>query len=130
MGFCELKIAEAVILIPTFFFEKRPGVSFRVLLSNSGYCNSPDRVTVEMLTIALQKHPESIESWLTWSDNKRSDSGWFFRGNSFGGFEVGYFPPHEDRPITEYADILLACANFIKLEIVDTCMMIELENRK
>ncbi|HMM81000.1 MAG TPA: hypothetical protein PKC65_13355 [Pyrinomonadaceae bacterium] len=118
------KIAKAVVQIPKVFYtEYHESVSFRDLILNSTYCGSSERVSVEMLAKALSEHPENVENWLAWSDNKRTDSGWFFRRQLAGGFEVGYFPHTEDRPSLRYAEteIFLACAKFIKYEIDDVC---------
>jgi hypothetical protein len=42
----------------------------------------------------LNQHLECIDLWLKWSENKRSNSGWYFRENEIGQYVVGYFPHH------------------------------------
>lgn len=118
------RIAVAVVLIPRIFYaETQVSMSFRDLILNSGYCCSAEHVSVEILANALRERPKNVEEWLAWSDNKRTDSGWFFRHRLTGGFEVGFFPRTEDRPSLRYdeTEVFLACARFIKYEIDEVC---------
>lgn len=99
-------------------------MSFQDLLfdSDSEYCSIAGELTVKALEDVLSDNPERVEDWLIWSDNKRTDSGWFFR-RQYGGFEVGYFPARQDKPSIHYDEIEVfrACAQFIKSEIDDMC---------
>ena len=63
-----IKILERVISIPIEFThsDKSPAD----LLVDSGYLESPEAITVDMLAEALRNSPENIESWLSWSENK------------------------------------------------------------
>ncbi|MBX7061113.1 MAG: hypothetical protein K1X52_05590 [Pyrinomonadaceae bacterium] len=118
------RIAVAVVLIPRVFYaETQVSMSFRDLILNTGYCCSAEHVSVELLANALRVRPKNVEDWLAWSDNKRTDSGWFFRHRLTGGFEVGYLPATEDRPTFHYTktEVFRACAKFIKYEIDDVC---------
>lgn len=118
------RIAEEIVLIPRVFYaETQESMSFRDLILNTGYCGLSEDISVAMLESVLRDQPKSVEDWLTWSENKRSDSGWFLRRELAGSFEVGYFPATEDRPSLHYAEteVFLACARFIKYEIDEAC---------
>ncbi len=117
-------MARAVVTIPAALSSgASAGSSFRDLLLDSGYCLFSRAITVGMLEGALREHPEQVENWLAWSDNKRTDSGWYFRRRGLGGVEVGYFPFRADRPSISFSEkeIFRACAQFIKFEIDDIC---------
>ncbi|HLX54401.1 MAG TPA: hypothetical protein VKR58_10690 [Aquella sp.] len=65
----------------------------------------------------LRIHPEKINYWLIWSDDKRSRSGWYFIKENGNLFKIGYLP--RDKKVSEltYSNKILACAAYIKLEI-------------
>lgn len=108
-------IVEEIISIPVSFTNSNKSPAD--LLVASGYLESPEAITVDILADALRKSPEYIESWLIWSDDKRTDSGWYFQRKSGEDFLVGYYPARPDLPTTRYSDAYLAGANFVKLEI-------------
>ena len=65
----------------------------------------------------LTQHMECMDQWLSWSEDKRSSSGWYFRQNANGKYIVGYFPFQENLKATEYFGKTEACSAFIKREI-------------
>jgi hypothetical protein len=89
------------------------------LLDGTGYLVAHEKITEALLHQELLDHPECIAEWLTWSESKRTDSGWFLRRTA-KGCEVGFFPASRDhhRAIA-YTDPAAACAAFIKREIED-----------
>lgn len=89
------------------------------MLKESGYFELYNQINESDIYENLTQHFECIDQWLSFSDNKRSSSGWYFKQNDSGKFLVGYFPPKENLETAEYLDGIEACAAFIKLEIED-----------
>ncbi|MEP6850559.1 MAG: hypothetical protein ABI999_17000 [Acidobacteriota bacterium] len=110
-------IARNLIQIPLVF--ENSGKSASTLVLESGYLESPDVVTVEVLTTTLKEIPEAVEAWLDWSDNKRTNAGWYFNRGGPRGYVLGYYPPSKNLPLTKYPDAYDGCANFIKREVED-----------
>jgi hypothetical protein len=83
------------------------------LVSDSGIEADPSRLAVANMIGYITTHPEVVESWLRWSENKRVTSGWYFSRNG-GRFEVGFFP---DGDVLIFSDPSLACAEFVVREV-------------
>ncbi len=64
-----------------------------------------------------KQHSKSIEYWLAWSENRRSDSGWYFTKGEDGQYVVGYYPQRNGFKEIEFSDKFNACTAFIKKEI-------------
>jgi len=67
---------------------------------------------------ALEQHPQYVDQWLGWSEDKRAGSGWYFIQDNNQKYVVGFLDP--DKGTTEkmeYSDKKSACASFIKQEI-------------
>jgi hypothetical protein len=60
----------------------------------------------------LAAQPDLMESWLLWSRDKRTSSGWYLSSEGTG-FVVGYFP---GGPQTTFRNMIDACSEFIILE--------------
>ena len=88
------------------------------LLETSGYVQSPDVITEELLERVLVSHPEWIDSWVTWSCDKRTAAGWYLltpkESSIDGSWVVGYYPDGDWYSSPEAAR---SCAIFIKREI-------------
>jgi hypothetical protein len=82
-------VADALIRIPREAEIDR-SVSFHALVLASGYSCKHAGVDVLMIEDALRAHPEFIEDWLRYAEDKRSNAGWFIRRAMSGGWEVGY----------------------------------------
>jgi hypothetical protein len=80
----------------------------------SGVLQHPELLTLGGLVAHLRAQPELIDDWLLYSGDKRTGSGWYFRGTDKSRFEVGF---HPDGPRREFADAAAACAEFIWLEM-------------
>ncbi len=109
-------VVDAVVRIPRDLEDGRT-VSFHALLMASGYAKEHAAVDVAMIEAALRAHPEFIGGWLQYSDDKRTSTGWFFRVDGRGGWEVGYVDRGVFDNVSRYQDELVACAVFIKKEI-------------
>ncbi len=109
--------AKRIVSIPDDF--NQTDKSARVLLLESGYFQFPDKITVEMLVDTLKDSPTHLDLWFSWSENKRTDSGWFFKINESDICTVGFYPDSSGIAPKIYTDVYLAAANFIKSEIED-----------
>lgn len=109
-------IINKIIKLPETFYLNG-NVSIYNLLRDSGYFEMYDQIDENNILEELTKHPEYVKIWLEWSDNKRTDSGWFFQKSDHGKYTVDYFPKKEKSDSVEYEDSKLACATFIKLEL-------------
>jgi hypothetical protein len=83
------------------------------LVADSGIETQPASLSLANLTKYIGTHPEVVESWLRWSENKRVTSGWFFSRHG-DRFDVGFFPQGE---LLAFADPTVACAEFMIREV-------------
>lgn len=107
-----------IIFLPDRFYSEG-NLSIYSLLKESGYFELHDQINEADIFQELTQHLECIDQWLSWSENKRSSSGWYFRENENGQYVVGYFPLQESLNTTDYFDKIEACSAFIKREIED-----------
>ena len=106
-----------IIFLPKEF--SRGDSSIYSLLKDSGYFELYHKICEADILKNLTQHLECVDEWLSLSEDKRSDSGWYFKQNDNGKYIVGYFPPKENLETHEYLDKIEACAAFIKREIED-----------
>jgi hypothetical protein len=99
-------------------YKRLGNKSFYTLVKESGYFEMYEQITEKMILDALTEHPECINEWMGYSDDKRSD-GWYFLQNDEGKYIVGFWDRKEGSTETEYSDIKTACASFIMKEIED-----------
>jgi hypothetical protein len=88
-------------------------VSMYSLLRQSGYFEVGSQVSKEMISDVLVQHPELLDEWIEYSEDKRSDHGWYIRRESDSTFKVGYRPNGDSELFSNGID---ACAAFIKFE--------------
>jgi hypothetical protein len=94
-----------------------PSRSVLQLVKESGFLEKHGALTVETVTAVLRANPDLANHWLTYSADKRSDSGWYFRTSLLKPgriYEVGHYP---DGNIARFADKLEACGHYIVQEI-------------
>lgn len=99
-------------------FRTRGDVSILSLLKETGYFDAYDSISEEDIRAVLHGHAECIEDWLTYSQDKRSDEGWYFQQEDGDGYIVGYSPGRDDQ-LRQYSVATDACAFFIKHELED-----------
>lgn len=105
-----------IIDLPVKFYASGNEESMISLLSKTGYFRNYDQVSVEAIQEVLFDYPEKTRDWLEWSENKRTDQGWFLKQQ--GSFYVlGRISGNEEFDKREFTSLLKACASFIKLEI-------------
>lgn len=110
------EIINNIIEIPKNFYN-RGDISIYSLLEETGYFEIYNQINESNILEELIKHPEYIEYWLRWSENKRTDSGWYLIRNDKKKYIVGCLPEIEEYPQIEYSNPQEACAVFIKKEI-------------
>jgi hypothetical protein len=91
--------------------------SFFTMLKNTGYFEKYAEVTEEVIFQALLKNPGFIEDWLSFSENKRVESGAYFFLSSSGKYVAGVINSDGSDKKKECLDGSSACAIFIKREI-------------
>jgi hypothetical protein len=104
-------IIERICRLPADFY--RGSKSMVQLVSESGIREFPSALAVDGIAAYIAEHPDLVEQWLRWSENKRVLSGWYFARRP-GGFVVGLFPEGEKIEISKPE---FACAEFIKREV-------------
>ncbi|SFC85844.1 hypothetical protein SAMN05421747_1414, partial [Parapedobacter composti] len=100
------------------FYSSDNNQSIYSLLRNTGYFESHSNINENSIKEALEQHPQYVDQWLQWSEDKRVDSGWFFFIQNDRKYLVGFLDA--DKGTTEkmeYSDRKSACAVFIKREL-------------
>jgi hypothetical protein len=95
-------------------FRARGNVSVVQLLEESGYRAAPETLSVAAVSAHLHKHPDLIEAWFMYSEDKRTSSGWYISQRSNGVFEIGQYPEGER---ISASGRVPACAEFIVREV-------------
>lgn len=91
-------------------------VSPSELVRRSGYRQARPKLTPDVLTRTLRAHADWTEAWFTWSDDKRTGSGWYLQ-EAGERFVVGYYPPRGRDPNLTFDDREEATAAFIIREL-------------
>ena len=104
--------------MPATFYANR-NVSFIELVRDVGIWRHRRELTRDAIASALRAHPELIDSWLLWSMNKRTGSGWYFEQQD-DGYVVGYFPKGQE---LRFEDIAVGCTEFILREVSAICAL-------
>jgi hypothetical protein len=94
--------------------RRRGTVSVAELVAESGYGADPTSLMVEAVSRYLRAHPELIEAWFGYSEDKRTSSGWYVTERSGGMFEIGWHPAGDRVSVSDRAD---ACAEFVVREV-------------
>ena len=110
-------ILRKIVNIATDYYNLK-NISFSALLSESGFHEMLSSVTENDILGELVKDSTLSDQWFLWSENKRTNSGWYLTNNRNDNYVVGYFPPNGE--ILNFSNKLKACAAFIKREIEDT----------
>ena len=89
-------------------------VSARELIARTGYPARWRSVSVGLLADTLRAHPEWVDAWIQWSEDKRVSSGWYISRCGESAFDVGSYP---SVPPVRYRDQTQACAVFVRHEL-------------
>ncbi|MGK2863028.1 MAG: hypothetical protein ACSLE0_13925 [Chitinophagaceae bacterium] len=110
-------IIEKIIHLPKLF-RSLGNKSIHELLRDTGYFEIADQINQEDISKVLKQHPECINEWKLFSNDKRASSGWYLKELDNNKHIVGYFGIKKgDTPVVEFSDNNEACAFFIKHEI-------------
>ena len=93
--------------------RSRSPLSLIDLLKGASYTRFRREVTAHELADYLRRHPELVEEWLRYSEDKRTSDGWYFGTNGRRSWigQVGpTMPEYFDAPET-------ACAEYILREL-------------
>ena len=83
------------------------------LVGESGYVEAPEILTVVRVAEFLTQNAELVDAWLSWSEDKRVSSGWYFTETP-EGYVVGCYP---DGPRPLFSGKTQACAEFVVREV-------------
>lgn len=86
------------------------------LLEQTEYTKVAGQISEQDIYEELSVNPEFADDWLEYSENKRTDGGWFFKQDDKNKFLVGRIDKTRITQ-TEYEDKIKACAKFIKQEL-------------
>ncbi len=108
-------IVAELVLLPRNLNSRRD-VSAYSLVRETGYFKSHQEVTSNAIHQTVVMTPELVTEWLSYSEDKRTNEGWFFqRGPE--GFQVGRLASDSSlHSLVNYTDEFIACAAFIKHE--------------
>lgn len=113
------KILDEVLLLPRKF-DSIGTVSIITLMKETGYSEIRDQISVEDIRAALIQCPEYIDEWMSYSEENRSNSGWYIHKEGSEKYIVGYFYIDSNgfhSTEKEYSDRFEACAQYIKSAI-------------
>ncbi len=82
---------------------------------DSGWLVYKSSVSIDDIKDFLKSSPELIDSWLCYSSDKRTSSGWYFKEDvKERAFVIGYFEIKSGKTKeTKYQESIEACAQFI-----------------
>jgi hypothetical protein len=86
------------------------------LLAESGFLEQRAKVRKDEIIEFLRTHPDFIESWEGYSQDKRSSSGWYLLHED-KIWTVGYFSVGGKKKEQRYTSGFEACAVFILYEL-------------
>ena len=87
------------------------GISMREALKVAGYAERRPSLTAAELRPVVASHPELVEQWLSYSEDKRTHGGWYIRRDG----KIGrVLKPGTER---QYATIQDAVAEYVVLEL-------------
>ena len=104
-----------IISIPHDFYTLGD-ISIYKLLENTGYLKIQGQINESDIMKELNNYPHVVNDWLSWSENKRVNSGWYFKAIE-NGYLVGYYSRNKTEESQIYSDVVQACASFIRHEI-------------
>ena len=109
------EIIKDLIFIPQRFYE-HGNVSFYSLLRSLRYESLYNKINVFDIIPVLLKDQSCINDWLSWSKNKRTENGWYFKKHAENNYSVGYISSSGKSEILSFDNKVTACATFIKKE--------------
>lgn len=107
-----------IILLPIEFRKVGNDKSIYSLLKETQYFNVYNKISESNILKELDNHDEYINCWLSWSQDKRSNEGWYFLRKENNKYVVGYMRSDgKKEEYKEFDNAINACAAYIKREI-------------
>ncbi|MCX6207172.1 MAG: hypothetical protein NTZ19_13090 [Bacteroidetes bacterium] len=117
-------IIESILMLPNKYYSSNNNLSIKDLLLRTNYLEVEKDINYDYIYQCLIKHPEYANSWLTYSENKRSNFGWFIELNDNSNYSVGYFDSKLGKmKENNYDNLISACAFFVVKEIIEIAEM-------
>lgn len=113
-----MNLINRILSLPARFYSPENNQSIYSLLQETGYFEAYDNINENTVKEVLEHQPKYVDLWLSWSEDKRGGSGWYFIQDDSQKYIVGFLDP--DKGIAEkmeYSDRMHACASFIKREV-------------
>jgi hypothetical protein len=104
---------EAICRLPQTL-RAREDSSWNSLLTEVGFIRGSTTLDPAVIVSYLEAHPDLIEAWLGYSEDKRTSSGWYITQAGAAGYEIGHFP---HGPRLTVATPAAAVAQFIVREL-------------
>jgi len=96
---------------------RKSGKSMQALVRAARYAELRAWLTHPSLASYFAEHPELVDGWERYSEDKRTSEGWYFSRGSRNA-EVGYVGQKMPSPAIEsFTDPGLACATFVLREL-------------
>ena len=81
------------------------GVSLRDALARANYAAAGPHLSAEILVSVIGRHPELVEQWVLFSEDKRTDGGWYLTRKAQIGRVLGAGPTQftsQEAAVAEY----------------------------
>ncbi|MFP4370527.1 MAG: hypothetical protein ACLFR2_13190 [Candidatus Kapaibacterium sp.] len=112
------RIIRRILSLPEKFYSPENNQSIYSLLQETGYFEAFNNINESTVKEALEHKPQYVDQWLSWSGDKRTDSGWYFIQDGNQKYIVGFLDCDKGTiEKMEYSDRKSACASFIIQEI-------------
>jgi hypothetical protein len=120
-----MNIAECIVAICNFpLTYKNANMSPSAIFTNSKYGDQYEFISLEALEEHVKAHPELIDRWILYSQDKRWTPAWAFTKNKSDGWVVSYIQEsgkHGYEII--FGNATNACAFMIKMEFEELRLM-------
>lgn len=111
------EIATLLVRMPREI-RRSASLTVRQYLDSLDYNEHRDQISQECIQRALLEDKEAIDSWLEYSESKRSSVGWFFRRSANDHFEIGIYDSNKGYSrVSEYDTSIDACSLYIINEV-------------
>lgn len=89
------------------------GRSILSLLQETGLDQHRSLLTESAVAQYLSEHPDAVQAWFRWSEDKRVDAGWYVYRQA-SGYIVGFHPGGEELLFT---DAVEACTPYVMCDV-------------
>ena len=111
-------ITKKIIFLPRVF-RNIMNKSIFGLMEETGYFQVHNKISEEIIEKQLKKYPEYVNEWISYSEDKRGDSGYYIKREG-KIYIIGYLDKQGKIQILEKTNnAVKACAIFIIKEVED-----------